>query len=416
MNAYHQKLYIAMVGLPARGKSTVAGKLKEGLKKGGTRVRIFNNGDLRRKLLSDNTSRPDFYDPANRETMALRERIALLNIQQARKYLSGPGQVAILDATNVSSGRRRKLEALLTDHPILFVECRNEDEEILKASIIRKTKLPEFSRVNFEEAYRSFVARIAYYEHISHPLNEEKNFLVLDSLNNKILKEAVSEQISFFVQVRDLLVSDWVKNLYLVRHGESFFNLEDRIGGDSGLTEKGWAQARALGDHFRDVDIPYLFTSTKKRTIQTAQPVRALQNRATVVCLPEFDEIDAGDCECMRYSEIRTEKPEVFEARSKDKYNYVYPYGEGYATLKERVDRGVKKALYLSGNSESVMIVGHQAVNRMILSHFLYRRTEDVPYIYIPQDSYFHIISTQNKKLFELKRYSSGPGPLPFVP
>jgi broad specificity phosphatase PhoE len=51
------------------------------------------------------------------------------------------------------------------------------------------------------------------------------------------------------------------------------------------------------------------------------------------------------------------------------------------------------------------MIVGHQAVNRLILSHFLYRRDVDVPYIYIPQDRFYHIVSTQNKKLFELKRY-----------
>jgi broad specificity phosphatase PhoE/predicted kinase len=400
-----QKLYIVMVGLPARGKSTVAAKLKEGLKRGGVRVRIFNNGDLRRKLLSESTSRPDFYDPDNQENMALRERIAVLNIQHARSYLSGSGQVAILDATNVSSGRRRKLESLLKNHPILFVECRTDDEEILKASIIRKTRLPEFARVNFEEAFRSFVDRIAYYEHIYHPLDQERNHVVLDSLHNKILEESVTEKIPLFVQIRDLLVSDWVKNLYLVRHGESFFNLEDRIGGDSGLTGKGWSQARALADHFRCVDIPYIFTSTRKRTIQTAQPVRNAQPESRVICLAEFDEIDAGDCECMSYSEIRAERPEVFEARSKDKYNYVYPHGEGYGTLKERVDRGVKKALYLSGNSESLMIVGHQAVNRMILSHFLYRRTEDVPYIYIPQDSYFHIVSTQTKKLFELKRY-----------
>jgi hypothetical protein len=52
------------------------------------------------------------------------------------------------------------------------------------------------------------------------------------------------------------------------------------------------------------------------------------------------------------------------------------------------------------------MIIGHQAVNRMILSHFLYRRDADVPYIYIPQDEFYRIVSTQNKKLFELKPYT----------
>lgn len=52
-----------------------------------------------------------------------------------------------------------------------------------------------------------------------------------------------------------------------------------------------------------------------------------------------------------------------------------------------------------------MVIVGHQAINRCILSHFLFRRTEDVPYIYIPQNQYYHIVSTQRKKLFELVRF-----------
>jgi len=107
----------------------------------------------------------------------------------------------------------------------------------------------------------------------------------------------------------------------------------------------------------------------------------------------------------MSYEEIRAQMPEVYYARKQDKYNYVYPGGEGYVTMKERVDRGIKKALFLSGGAENIMIVGHRAVNRMILSHFLYRRTEDVPYIYIPQDKFYHIVATQYKKLFQLKPY-----------
>jgi len=405
MREVRDKLYIIMVGLPARGKSTVAAKLREGLKKEYIKVRIFNNGDLRRKLLCDNSSKPDFYNPDNKNNVELREKIALTNINNARKYLQGEGQVAILDATNVSIKRRRKIQEMLTDSPILFVECINTDQEILKASITKKTEQPEFDRLDFQEAFDSFQKRISYYEHIAQPLKEEKNYYVLDSLNNKILGEKISDNIFCSVQIRDLLVSEWVKNLFLVRHGESYFNLENRIGGNPELTPNGWAQAEALARHFQHTNIPYIYTSTKKRTVQTAQPISRIQKNSQALELKEFNEINAGECECMSYEEIRQNRPQVFYARIKDKYNYIYPEGEGYITLKKRVDRGLKKAIYLSGNATYIMIIGHQAVNRMILAHFLYRRKEDVPYIYTPQDRYFHIVSTQSKKLFELKRY-----------
>jgi broad specificity phosphatase PhoE len=72
--------------------------------------------------------------------------------------------------------------------------------------------------------------------------------------------------------------------------------------------------------------------------------------------------------------------------------------------MQERIVRGIKKALYLSKPSDNIMIIGHRAVNRMILSHFMFRREEDVPFIYIPQDKFYYISTTQNKKHFQLKR------------
>ena len=110
-------------------------------------------------------------------------------------------------------------------------------------------------------------------------------------------------------------------------------------------------------------------------------------------------------CEGMSYEEIRKIMPQVYFARRKDKYNYVYPEGEGYISMEERIDRGIKKTLFLSGPSDNIMIIGHRAANRMILSHFLYRRREDVPYVYVPLDKFYYISATQNKKVFQLKKY-----------
>ncbi len=403
---HNNKLYIVMVGLPARGKSTIAYKLKENLTKYNIKTGIFNNGDLRRRLTGVETSKPEFYDPKNKEGVELREKIAITNMTRAVEYLGRTGYVAILDATNVSLKRREKITRSITDHPILFIECINEDEKILKASIQRKIALPEFSHLKKEEAIKSFRQRIEYYESLYAPLLRERNYVKLDSLNNKILAEEITDKIPYWDRIRDFLVTDTVKNLFLLRHGETFFNLENRIGGDSDLTENGVAQAKGLALYFQRKKVPVIFTSDKKRTIQTAVPIKASQEKCTIIPLREFNEIDSGICECMTYEEIRERMPDVFMARKKDKYNYVYPHGEGYASMKYRVDMGIKKALYLSRHSNNIIIVGHQAVNRMILSHFLYRREEDVPYIYVPQDRFYHIVATQDKKLLQLKPYT----------
>ena len=400
-----KKLYIVMVGLPARGKSTIASKLKENLAKDGIRTRIFNNGALRRRLMGKDTSSPEFFAPENREGADLRKKIAMTNIRRAREYLGNSGQVAILDATNVSLERRQRITSLLRDHILLFLECINDDKEILEASILRKISLPEFNHLDAKKAFRSFKQRIHYYDAIYTPLRDEANYVKLDSLNNQILEEEITIDIPLYERIRDFLVTDIVKNLFLIRHGETYFNLENRIGGDSGLTENGTAQARKLAAYFRKTRIPVIFTSGKKRAIQTAAPVKEIQEDCTIIPLAEFDEIDSGVCECMSYEEIREKRPDVYHTRKEDKFNYIYPEGEGYVSMKRRVDSGIKKALYLSRNSKNIMIIGHRAVNRMILSHFLYRRQEDVPYIYIPQDKFYHIIATQDKKLFQLKRY-----------
>ena len=403
---HNNKLYIVMVGLPARGKSTIANKLKENLTKYGVKTGIFNNGDLRRRLTGVESSKPEFYDPDNQQGVELRERIAVTNMGRAADYLGRTGYVAILDATNVSLKRRERIAGCITDHPILFIECINGDEKILKAGIQRKVASPEFSHLAKDEAVRSFRQRIEYYQRLYVPLKAERNYVKLDSLNNKILAEEITDRIPYWDRIRDFLVTDTVKNLFLLRHGETHFNLENRIGGDSDLTENGVAQARGLALYFQRKKIPVIFTSEKRRTIQTAVPIKALQKQSAIIPLKEFNEIDSGICECMSYEEIRDQMPHVFLARKKDKYNYIYPDGEGYASMKYRVDMGIKKALYLSRDSQSIIIVGHRAVNRMILSHFLYRREEDVPYIYVPQDRFYHIVATQDKKLLQLKPYA----------
>lgn len=394
-----------MVGLPARGKSTLAKRIYSGLEQQRIHTAIFNNGELRRSLFGIESACPEFFNPNNERTKQLRDQILYQNIERARSWLNNGGDVAIIDATNGTIAQRRHLMEELQDKPLLFVECVNEDPLLLEASIQRKTKLPEFSAVSEEEALKSFKKRLVYYESVYVPLDKEPCWIRVDAVDSCILDESPCNDLPYYAAIRDIVASKWVHDLFLVRHGETEYNLEGRLGGDPPLTEKGQNQAIKLAGHFSGIELPYIFTSTKTRSIQTASSL--LTTRSNTICMefPEFDEINAGVCEGMCYSDIRRAMPHDYESRSNNKYSYVYPQGESYALLKERVARGLRRALFIAGE-RTLMIIGHQAINRTILSLFLFQRPDDVPYTYIPQNQYYHITVTQQKKLFEMIQYA----------
>jgi len=400
------KIVITMVGLPARGKSTMACKIAHTLELDEVKVKIFNNGEVRRKLAEEDTSAPEFFSPDNLKGVAFREKCARINLDLARSFLENDGEVAIVDAGNVTRQRRRRIGETFPSIPVLFIECVNADGEALEANLKRKASLKEFSHLSLEEALASFLARISYYERIYEPLHEERNHIRVDSFEGCILQEKISDMIPYYDRIRDLITTRIVKNLYLVRHGETYYNLEDRIGGDSNLTDQGWAQASALAEYFSTVRIPIIFTSSCQRTVQTAAPIAEKQDHCTIIALPEFNEIHAGVCEDMTYQEIQEQMPSVANARKSNKYGYVYPGGEGYVTMEKRVHRGLQKVFYLNSYDDDILIMGHRAVNRMILSDFFFRPKQEVPYIYMPQNRYYHLQIDPYKKHFELKTYT----------
>jgi len=399
------QLYVCMVGLPARGKSRLALRIQQGLTGLGLRPALFNNGDLRRQRFAIPSADAQFFSFNNPDGVAARQEIATSTLSSAKEWLASGGDVAIIDATNGSEGQRIAILQALPDHPILFIECVNEDPVLLNTSILRKTRLPEFAHLSEAEALASFYQRIAYYTEEYRPVKNEPCWMRVDPVNCQILAEAPSNSIPYYAAIRDIISLRWVNNLYLVRHGETPYNEEGRLGGDPPLNANGQEQANSLSRHFAETPLPYVFTSTKLRTVQTAQTILSPKHRSTFTEMPEFDEIDAGICEGMTYDAIKTQMPEEYRKRSLDKYTYVYPEGESYQQLKKRVERGLRRALFMAGE-DTLMIVGHQAINRIILSLFLFHREHDVPYSYIPQNQFFHITVTQRERFFEMIRYN----------
>ena len=64
------------------------------------------------------------------------------------------------------------------------------------------------------------------------------------------------------------------KKIYIVRHGQTDFNLQNIVQGsgvDSSLNQRGLAQAKAFFEYYKDVPFDKIYTSTLKRTKETVR-------------------------------------------------------------------------------------------------------------------------------------------------
>ena len=152
--------------------------------------------------------------------------------------------------------------------------------------------------------------------------------------------------------------------IVISRHGESSYNLEQRIGGNPSLSELGHEYGKRLGDFFHST-IPHCtsYASTKKRVLET---IGYCTDNYTQYS--ELDEINAGICEDLTYNDVIEKYPEEFLARKKDKLNYRYPKGESYIDIVSRTLPIIDKIL--SDGDTNVFIVCHRAITRSLLYSF----------------------------------------------
>lgn len=102
-----------MVGLPARGKSLIAGKMVRWLKWQNITAKIFNVGTYRR----DDNPHPDasFFDVNNKSGEIARAAAAKAAVTDLIKWFDDKkNKVAFLDATNSTKKRRKWIYEQIT--------------------------------------------------------------------------------------------------------------------------------------------------------------------------------------------------------------------------------------------------------------------------------------------------------------
>ncbi|PPD15305.1 MAG: histidine phosphatase family protein [Methylobacterium sp.] len=163
--------------------------------------------------------------------------------------------------------------------------------------------------------------------------------------------------------------------LYFFRHGETDWNAEGRLQGqtDIPLNAKGRLQATAIGEairagrvegigHDRLVRLPFV-ASPMGRTRDTMALLR------TGLGLSPDDyatddrliEIGFGRWEGSTWKEIVARDPGGAQARSRDKWNFVPPGGESYEMVRGRV------AGWLESLQGDTCLVAHGGVARVLM-------------------------------------------------
>jgi 6-phosphofructo-2-kinase/fructose-2,6-biphosphatase 2 len=391
------KYLFVLIGLPARGKSFISRKLARYLTWIGFDVKAFNLSEFRRKQKTEIDS--SYYDPDKPENVEKRRQLATNVLKQLCDYLVAGGHLAIFDATNTSKSRQELVKSVVAEYSnsypklsfkIVWIESITNDEATIRATLQDMQESPDYAGRDVDDILKEVESKVNHYQkHYSTMDDESQTYIKVINGGKQIVVNRVEgyllgRVVSFLMHLRTIK-----KTIFMSRHGESMYNVEGKIGGDSNLSERGMEYGASLAEFIQSQPETSsglkIWCSTLKRTIQTASFIKGakpLQWRA-------LSEIEVGVCDGMTYEEIEQKFPDEFKARKTDKLRYRYPRGESYLDVIQRLEPVIYE---LERATCPVLVVGHRAVLRCLYAYFVDLPAEDVAHLKIPLHTVIKLI------------------------
>lgn len=161
--------------------------------------------------------------------------------------------------------------------------------------------------------------------------------------------------------------------ILLARHGETPWNAEGRYQGqiDIPLSPVGEGQATALGQRLKDVRIDRAVASPLSRAQLTAKLALGDGRAEMLQTDADLQEIAHGEWEGLLASEIQDKDPARLLAWREEPDTVLMPGGESLRQVLDRSWRGLARAAEGLGDDDTLLIVAHDAVNRVLLCRIL---------------------------------------------
>lgn len=143
--------------------------------------------------------------------------------------------------------------------------------------------------------------------------------------------------------------------IYLVRHGETEWNKEERLQGwkDSPLTAKGRRKAEELREELKDISFDRVYSSDQGRAVETAKIIAGRAPKE----FPELRELGLGPWEGRIFDEVEKNDGERLRIYFDDPAAHSLPDTEDFHDMVRRI-RDFYRILEEGGGDE-VLVVSH---------------------------------------------------------
>ncbi len=175
--------------------------------------------------------------------------------------------------------------------------------------------------------------------------------------------------------------------IYIVRHGQTSWNVSKRLQGHKPitLTQEGKKEAKIIAEKIKDLDFEKIISSDLIRTKETAEIINEKLHKE-IIYDARLRSIDYGDLEGRFIPNVTQEEWRILDL-TPEKY-CAESVGSAYQRIKSLFDEQVKQ-------SENVLIVTHGGMLRVMAYYIENRQIFD-------NEKYCKSIKMQNKLLTQL--------------
>lgn len=183
---------------------------------------------------------------------------------------------------------------------------------------------------------------------------------------------------------------------YLIRHGQTFWNQENRMQGqhETDLTPLGEMQAVALGKRLKDVTFDKVYSSPLRRCVKTTQLI--LGGRKIPVTYDDaLKEILMGDWQGILIDELKEKFPEETDLFWNHPEKYQRPTCETYEEVRKRAGKFMEETA-AKNPGKNILVVTHGALLKTLYTYFKYQPIAEIAHAKHPLSTAMAIVEKRD--------------------